>query len=422
MSELMQRKEIATALEDMGVEFPPTATLTQLRGLLATTVGATAQGDANQTAKSPAMQDANRTVNNGQTQRNSAAATADKQREIVRAEVGESAVEERQSPISTAAFGSDKREAIAAVMCGQRGVTTEAAAANAGADHAVHRNRSDDDSELTAMEERLEKRLRILQLEAEINKLGAGRVNRTLPMNLSEIEKTLPNFSGDNKINVEKWIAEFDDTTSAYACNEESRMIIARRLLTGSAQIVLRISRINTWAELKAGLISEFKKPLSVKDVFHQLETRVWEKSETLGHYVLSMQELAQSAPIGEHELVEFIIDGLRDKSTKTLVFSGVTTIEKLKKLIPQYERLLMASYNKRSPSIASGGEVQVRCYNCSRYGHYSIDCKEKRRERGSCFKCGAKDHLFRNCPLKVVAAVEEDGDYKAVHFKEMPM
>ncbi|XP_036334963.1 uncharacterized protein LOC118745580 isoform X2 [Rhagoletis pomonella] len=160
--------------------------------------------------------------------------------------------------------------------------------------------------------------------------------------------------------------------------------------------------------------MDEFKRPLSVKDIFRQLETRVWEKSETLTNYVLSMQERAQSAPIEEYELVEFIIDGL-----KALIFSGVTTIEKFKKLIPQYERLRASTEKKVSAPNSIGDMSAVRCYNCSRYGHYSKDCAEKRRAPGSCFKCGAKEHQYRNCPVKTVAALDDDGDFSSVHFKE---
>lgn len=43
MSEKSQRDKIATALSEMGVDFPATATLCQLRGLLAATVGAQRQ-------------------------------------------------------------------------------------------------------------------------------------------------------------------------------------------------------------------------------------------------------------------------------------------------------------------------------------------------------------------------------------------
>ncbi|XP_017475323.1 PREDICTED: uncharacterized protein LOC108365711 [Rhagoletis zephyria] len=295
----------------------------------------------------------------------------------------------------------DERQNTAAIPKRRVNVVTVTAAAseNADADAAVRENRT---SDLTAIEIQLEKQLRILQLKAEINKLEAGKACRSIPINFSEIEKTFRTFNGDDKGDIGRWISEFEDSAKAYGYDEEAKFLIARRLLTGSAQILLHIGNIDGWNKLKQQLMDEFKRPLSVKDIFRQLETRVWEKSESLTHYVLSMQELAQSAPIEEYEFLEFIIDGLKDKSAKALIFSGVTTIEKFKKLIPQYERLRAATEKKVSAPNSIGDMSAVRCYNCSRYGHYSKDCAEKRRAPGSCFKCGAKEHQYRTAPSRL--------------------
>lgn len=37
----------------------------------------------------------------------------------------------------------------------------------------------------------------------------------------------------------------------------------------------------------------------------------------------------------------------------------------------------------------------KTRCYNCSKYGHVSKDCKLPKREKGACFNCGVKDHMI---------------------------
>ena len=36
----------------------------------------------------------------------------------------------------------------------------------------------------------------------------------------------------------------------------------------------------------------------------------------------------------------------------------------------------------------------KVRCYNCCKFGHKSPDCKEPKRKKNSCFKCGEEGHL----------------------------
>ncbi|XP_065088047.1 uncharacterized protein LOC135709582 [Ochlerotatus camptorhynchus] len=40
-----------------------------------------------------------------------------------------------------------------------------------------------------------------------------------------------------------------------------------------------------------------------------------------------------------------------------------------------------------------------LRCYNCSGIGHLSAACKEPRRAKGSCFRCGSTQHQLKECP-----------------------
>lgn len=41
---------------------------------------------------------------------------------------------------------------------------------------------------------------------------------------------------------------------------------------------------------------------------------------------------------------------------------------------------------------------TKLRCYNCSKYGHISTDCKLPKREKGICFKCEDEGHIASNC------------------------
>ncbi|XP_017464519.1 PREDICTED: uncharacterized protein LOC108357943 [Rhagoletis zephyria] len=153
------------------------------------------------------------------------------------------------------------------------------------------------------------------------------------------------------------------------------------------------------------------------KQIFKQLESRVWLKTESLTHYVLSMQQIAQNAPIDESELVEFIVDGLRDNTGAAMIFGGITTLEALKALLPKYEKM-----SRNLPNRNNASSETARCYNCSRYGHMAWDGKQEKRAKGSCFKCGKVDHIYKNCPAKTIAAMEGDEeDYKSVHYRETP-
>lgn len=164
--------------------------------------------------------------------------------------------------------------------------------------------------------------------------------------------------------------------------------------------------------DFKNKLVSEFNQPLSARDIFKKLESRFWNpKVESLHFYVLAMQEIARDVQIDDSELMEFILEGLRDKTHAISIFYDVTTINEFKKLIPCYEKIHaeIRSNVKAVPiSNLRQNKEGIRCYNCSEFGHLAQDCKKERRPRGSCFKCGKMDHYYVNCPARMVAAVED--------------
>jgi len=43
------------------------------------------------------------------------------------------------------------------------------------------------------------------------------------------------------------------------------------------------------------------------------------------------------------------------------------------------------------------------KCYNCNKEGQKFVakDCDKAKKERGSCYECGATDHLMRDCKKK---------------------
>lgn len=186
-------------------------------------------------------------------------------------------------------------------------------------------------------------------MQFEINELETKREKPKSYVSFVDIENALEKFSGDNEYNISKWTREFEKITAVMECTAAEQFVFARRMMTGSASLFLRSSKATTWNELKAELTGEFKRTTGVKEALKTLEERKWERqAESLHRYVLIMQELAEEPPINEAELIEFIVEGMRDKTPATAMFLNVTSLEVFKRNIPRYEKLVRERSQRR--------------------------------------------------------------------------
>ncbi|XP_046869282.1 uncharacterized protein LOC124461910 [Drosophila willistoni] len=198
--------------------------------------------------------------------------------------------------------------------------------------------------------------------------------------------------------------------------NDRLRLIACRRMLEGSAAVLLRT--VHSYEELKAILLREFGRSRSVEEVYHALRSRRIKAGEGCLRFAIEMQQIAMNAPISKNELVDMIIDGLRDNSTRVSMLYSARTVAELKPLLERYERFRMqAAASKQSLSVkvqpttaassfgnksSSTATSETRCFK---------PMPEAIRPPNSCFKCGIVGHVHKNCPSRMGTAAATTAD-----------
>ncbi|XP_068158254.1 uncharacterized protein [Drosophila tropicalis] len=263
----------------------------------------------------------------------------------------------------------------------------------------------------------LQKQHELLQLQHQILKLQQGidefQAPRQQVSDVSVIESMVARFSADTAYDVKKWLNDLEDAFEILQLNDRLRLVACRRMLEGTAAVLLRTVSVHSYEELKAILLREFGRSCSIEEVYHALRGRRIKAGEGCLRFAIEMQEIAMNAPIPENELVDLIIDGLRDNSTRVGMLYSARTMAELKPLLERYERLRMQAAASRqsnsvkaqptttavAPGNKSSGTVtsETRCFNCSGWGHYKSQCPKPMRPPNSCFKCGIVGHSYKN-------------------------
>ncbi|XP_017471156.1 PREDICTED: uncharacterized protein LOC108362612 isoform X2 [Rhagoletis zephyria] len=279
------------------------------------------------------------------------------------------------------------------------------------------------DNELTA----LRKRVEMLRLMKEINDLGgsAGSSQQQRRLDYGDIEHALPKFSGDDiSMSITDFIRDFEEVTEASGADDRFRLVALRRCLTGTAKVFLSSTTALNYGALKKALEMEFSVPVTRNEVYKMLAQRRWDKKkESLHCYVLAMQAIAKRAKVEEQEVIEFVIDGIRNIVPNAHLLLPARTLAELKTLIRRYARKYLVSdvvaTTGRRQATKTVEDAKQKCYNCSRDGHIKPNCPYPLRPDGSCFRCWRMGHDHRSCPnpakiLKPktqVASVMEGGD-----------
>lgn len=308
---------------------------------------------------------------------------------------------------------------------------------------------------LRAQEQLLAARLRVQQLQQAMENSGASGPSASVVyrkrIKAADVEYLVPVFTGDDDYGIKKWIDDFEDVLKSLNGEPDDYYKMARHLIRETAKVYLRTIRVKNYAELKRALLQRYDRHISYYDVYEKLRNRYRRREESVLQYITSMQEIALRVEMDERELVSLIIAGLRDTSGYVSMLAGAETIDALVRLLPAYERnmsltrfhapgantsgaapkrMMMTSQQTsgtiqqsglKQTSATSADANQVRCYNCSKFGHISSECPEPKRAPGSCFVCGQTDHVRANCPKRkrTVALVQQVDDSSGDHVAD---
>lgn len=172
----------------------------------------------------------------------------------------------------------------------------------------------------------LEKRKKMLLLQKELQALELDATSARQRITVMDIDGMVPKFSGDNAYPVEKWINDFDNAVKVGHKDDHFKYMCMRRLLSGTAAIFLRTSIASNYCELKAALVKQFHRNVSTNDVYKELYRRRRSPNESIIAYMLSIKEIAAQANLNEDEIINAVIEGLRDNTAYTSILYTAKT------------------------------------------------------------------------------------------------
>lgn len=192
-----------------------------------------------------------------------------------------------------------------------------------------------------------------LESYTSVERGSSGRLRRRPPdayrrsrhvrseFTVKDVEGSLTYFTGDDKLPIEKWIAEFEDASDLLQWNELQMLIYSKRMLKGSAKRFISLEKnVTSWSVLKKKLKKEFKVKLNSALIHSKLYRRKRQPRESNRQYIYDMLEIAEQGYIEEDALIQYIVDRLPDEDNNKTSLYEACTISELKKKLEVYDRL----------------------------------------------------------------------------------
>ena len=172
-----------------------------------------------------------------------------------------------------------------------------------------------------------------------------------------DIEETVSEFDGSESFPIERWSADFEDAAVLFQWSDLEKIVFARRLLKGSAQLFIQSeSGLVTWKKLKTVLLKEFARKITSTQLHSMLFRRKIKETESVFEYFLVMREIASRGKIENEALFDYVISGLSDSAGNKAVLFGAKDISDFKDRLKTYEKIRKSS-SKGNPYLNKGKE-----------------------------------------------------------------
>ncbi|XP_073831188.1 uncharacterized protein [Musca autumnalis] len=214
------------------------------------------------------------------------------------------------------------------------------------------------------------------------------------------------------------WTAQLKDLQQTYEFDDNMLRALFALKLVGKAKLWLH-SRRNTANEDVSTLLEEFCLTFGTKETKlerrRKFEQRKWEPNENFTDYFNAKMMLAGKLQMDEEELLEYIIDGITNVQIKTQVSmqQHTNTRDLYKALLNVKLPKTTTTVTVTKKSTSTTTKLDIRCFNCNSLGHYAADCGKPRRQPGTCYACGSKEHTVATCSLNKKKQAENN-DYNA--------
>lgn len=244
------------------------------------------------------------------------------------------------------------------------------------------RQEDDDESDTDSEEEVIERRLN-----------GTTETRRNQLLTFRDVEESMETFNGDDKIDVKKWLDDFEEMATLCEWSDIQKVVYAKRLLRGSAKLFVNYEKCTkTWKKLRRALKEEFGTVVDSHAVHRELLRRKKTSNESCQAYTYKMLEIAAQADVDVKSVIQYIIEGIQDDAVNKTILHGATTIRELKEKFIQYEAIKKEEKSKTKQPKSD--EKKKMAKGDAAAGTSSTETRR-------CFNCGSRDHLGKVCPMK---------------------